>query len=172
MSSLERYTFAILVRNQSGVLNRVTSMFRRRQFNISSLTVSETESPEFSRITVLFDGDDRAKRQLKSQLYKLPDIQVVSELDREQTVNCELLLVKLANSDPSSRNDILDAAGAFDAKVMDYTRDTIILQLVGESRLIDNFIDLMRDYTILEICRTGVVSLQRGSAVMRNLAEQ
>ena len=166
---MQRYTFAILVRNQSGVLNRVTSMFRRRQFNITSLTVSETETPDLSRITVLFDGDEQAKQQLKSQLYKLPDIQVVSELDRETTVNCELLLVKLANSGAGARNDILDAAGAFDARIMDYTRDAIILQLVGESRLIDNFIDLMRDYEILEICRTGVVSLQRGSAVMRNV---
>ncbi|MBR3158262.1 MAG: acetolactate synthase small subunit [Atopobiaceae bacterium] len=166
---MERYTFAILVRNQFGVLNRVTSMFRRRQFNISSLTVSETESADLSRITVLFDGDEQAKQQLKSQLYKLPDIKVVSELDRESTVNCELLLIKLANSSAVARNDILDAAGAFDAKVMDYTRDAIILQLVGESRHIDNFIDLMRDYEILEICRTGVVSLQRGSAVMRNV---
>lgn len=168
---MQRYTFAILVRNQSGVLNRVTSMFRRRQFNISSLTVSETETPELSRITVLFDGDEQAKQQLKAQLYKLPDIQVVSELDREATVSCELLLIKLANAGSSARNDILDAAGAFNAKILDYTRDAIILQLVGESRLIDNFVDLMRDYEILEICRTGVVSLQRGANVMRNVTK-
>ncbi|MDO4537420.1 MAG: acetolactate synthase small subunit [Coriobacteriales bacterium] len=169
---MQRYTFAILVRNQFGVLNRVTSMFRRRQFNISSLTVSETESPEFSRITVLFDGDEVAKRQLMSQLYKLPDVKLVNELDREATINCELLLIKLANTKNGNegRNDILDAGSAFGAKIMDYTRDAIILQLVGESRLIDNFIDLMRDYTILEICRTGVVSLQRGSASMRESA--
>lgn len=165
---MERYTFAILVSNKAGVLNRVTSMFRRRRFNIASLTVSETETADYSRITAVFDGDEASKEQLMQQLYKLPDIQVVSELDRESTVNCELLLIKLANSSAAERNDILDAAGAFDAKIMDYTRDAIILQLVGESHLIDNFVDLMRDYQILEICRTGVVSLQRGASAMRD----
>ena len=165
---MERYTFAILVRNQSGVLNRVTSLFRRRQFNISSLTVSETESRDLSRITVLFDGDELTKRQLMNQLMKLPDIQAVHELDKETTINCELLLVKMANSSASDRNDILDAAGAFGAKIMDYTRDAIILRLVGSSRRVDDFIDLMRDYQILEICRTGIVSLERGSHTMRS----
>ena len=165
---MERYTLAILVRNQSGVLNRVTSLFRRRQFNITSLTVSETESSALSRITVLFDGDEPTKRQLMSQLMKLPDIQAVHELDRETTINCELLLVKMANSSASDRNDILDAAGAFGAKIMDYTRDAIILRLVGSSRRVDDFIDLMRDYQILEICRTGIVSLERGSHTMRS----
>lgn len=164
---MEHHTFAILVKNQSGVLNRVTSLFRRRQFNIYSLTVSETESSELSRITVLFDGDEHSKRQLKSQLMKLPDIFAVTELDRDATINCELLLVKMANSSNEDRNDILDAAGAFGAKIMDYTRDAIILRLVGSSRRVDDFIDLMRDYRILEICRTGVVSLERGSHTMR-----
>jgi len=164
---MEHHTFAILVRNQAGVLNRVTSMFRRRQFNIVSLTVSETESAGYSRITVLFDGDERSKRQLMSQLMKLPDIRAVTELDREATINCELLLVKMANSSSQDRNDILDAAGAFGAKIMDYTRDAIILRLVGSSRRVDDFIDLMRDYQILEICRTGIVSLERGSHTMR-----
>ena len=165
---MQRYTFAILVKNQSGVLNRVTSLFRRRQFNIVSLTVSETESSELSRITVLFDGDDDSKRQLQSQLLKLPDIQAVHELDRETTINCELLLVKMSNTSNEDRNDILDAAGAFGAKIMDYTRDAIILRLVGSSRRVDDFIDLMRDYQILEICRTGIVSLERGSHTMRS----
>ena len=105
---MEHHTFAILVKNQSGVLNRVTSLFRRRQFNIYSLTVSETESSELSRITVLFDGDEHSKRQLKSQLMKLPDIFAVTELDRDATINCELLLVKMANSSNEDRNDILD----------------------------------------------------------------
>jgi len=101
-------------------------------------------------------------------LYKLPDVVVVRELDREDTVNSELLLIKLANRGGEQRNDILDAAGVFEAKVMEYSRDAIILQLVGDTRLIDNFVDLMRDYDILESCRTGVISLSRGVSTMRD----
>lgn len=165
---MNRYTVAILVRNQFGVLNRVTSMFRRRQFNIVSLTVSETEDDGFSRITVVFEGQDNTKRQLVTQLYKLPDVAAVSELNRERTVNCEILLIKLSN-EPEVRGGILEAADAFDAKVMEFSREAIILQLVGETQLIENFIDLLRDYDILEIARTGVVSLERGSTTMRSI---
>ncbi len=165
---MNRHTFAILVHNRFGVLNRVTSMFRRRRFNIASLTVSETETAAYSRITAVFDGDDVSKEQLMQQLYKLPDVVVVRELDREATVNSELLLIKLANYDREMRNDILDAAAAFEAKIMEYSRDAIILQLVGDTLLIDNFIDLMRDYEILESCRTGVISLSRGTSSMRD----
>jgi acetolactate synthase regulatory subunit len=81
---MNRYTFAILVHNRFGVLNRVTSMFRRRRFNIASLTVSETETSAYSRITAVFDGEEATKEQLMSQLYKLPDVVVVRELDREE----------------------------------------------------------------------------------------
>ena len=165
---MDRYTLAILVHNRFGVLNRVTSMFRRRRFNIASLTVSETETAAYSRLTVVFDGDDIAKEQLMRQLYKLPDVVMVRELDRDASVNSELLLIKLANRERDKRNDILDAAGAFEAKIMEYSRDAIILQLVGDTLLIDNFIDLMRDYEILESCRTGVISLARGAGTMRD----
>ncbi len=163
-----RYTFAILVHNRFGVLNRVTSMFRRRRFNIASLTVSETETAAYSRITAVFDGDDAAKEQLMRQLYKLPDVVMVRELDSDASVTSELLLIKLANQERDKRNDILDAATAFEAKIMEYSRDDIILQLVGDTALIDNFIDLMRDYEILESCRTGVISLSRGVSTMRD----
>lgn len=165
---MNRYTFAILVHNRFGVLNRVTSMFRRRRFNIASLTVSETETAAYSRITAVFDGDDASKEQLMQQLYKLPDVVVVRELDREATVNSELLLIKLANHDRDQRNDILDAASAFEAKIMEYGRDAIILQLVGSTQIIDSFVDLMRDYEILESCRTGVISLAHGRDTMRD----
>ncbi len=163
---MNRYTFAILVHNRFGVLNRVTSMFRRRRFNIASLTVSETETSAYSRITAVFDGDDASKEQLMRQLYKLPEVSVVRELDQVDTVSSELLLIKLSNRERDQRNDILDAAGAFGATIMEYNRDDIILQLVGSTNQIDNFIDLMRDYEILESCRTGVISLSRDMSSM------
>ncbi len=165
---MNRYTIAVLVKNQFGVLNRVTSMFRRRQFNISSLSVSETESSEFSRITVTFDGEDAYKQQLVNQLYKLPDVCSIKEFDINNSVSCELLLIKMAN-EPDCRDDIRTAASAFGAKTVDYSKDSIVFRLADDSRKIDDFIDLMRDYTILEICRTGSVSLEKGGTTIRQI---
>ncbi len=165
---MNRYTVAVLVRNQFGVLNRVTSMFRRRQFNISALTVSETESNEYSRITVTFDGEELKKQQLVNQLYKLPDVCSIKELNNDNSVSCELLLIKMQN-EPETREDIRTAAQAFEAKTIDYSRDSIVFQLTGDSRRIDDFINLMRDYTILEICRTGIVSLEKGGTTIRKI---
>jgi len=165
---MKRYTLAVLVNNEFGVLNRVTSMFRRRQFNISALTVSETESNEFSRITVSFDGDELKKVQLINQLYKLPDVCSIRELDELGTVSRELLLIKIPNT-PDTRDDIRAAADAFGAVTVDYSKDSIVLQLTGESRRIDDFINLMRDYDILEICRTGIASLEKGSSTLRKV---
>lgn len=163
---MNRYTVAVLVRNQFGVLNRVTSMFRRRQFNISALTVSETESSEFSRITVVFDGEEAYKQQLVNQLYKLPDVCSIKEFNEYNSVSCELLLIKMQN-DANTREDIRNAAEAFGAVTVDYSKDYIMLRLTDGSRRIDDFIKLMRDYTILEICRTGSVSLEKGSTTIR-----
>lgn len=163
------YNIAIMVRNEYGVLNRVTSMFRRRQFNITSLTVSETETERLSRITVQYEGEERSKRQLVAQLAKLPDVISWKEFDPEDSISCELLLIKMANNE-ETRSQVLDAAEAFRAKIVDYTRDSIVFRIAGGSRRIDNFIDLMRDFEILEVCRTGVVSLERGPSVMRNVA--
>ena len=164
---MRMFTISILVKNQFGVLNRVTSMFRRRQFNISSLTVSETESPSFSRITVQYFADEIKKQQLVNQLYKLPDVSAITELDSETSIGRELLLVKVEN-DPSVRSDIKDAIDAFRASIIDYTKESMVIQLVGDSRKIDDFINLMRDYKILEICRTGVVALEKGATTIRS----
>ena len=163
---MNKYTVAVLVQNKFGVLNKVTSMFRRRRFNIDALTVSETESPDYSRITVLFDGDSAIKKQLVEQLYKLPEVCSIKELDAENAVSCELLLIKMENS-PETREEIRSAADAYDAKIVDYTKEAVMIQVTGDSRRIDDFINLMRDYKILEICRTGIVSLERGNKTIR-----
>ena len=165
---MKKFTVAILVNNQFGVLNRVTSMFRRRQFNITSLTVSETESEEFSRITVQSEGDEVKKEQLINQLYKLTDVVSIAELDNLDTVNRELLLIKVKN-DPNVRGEISAASDAYEGKIVDFTKDSIIIQMIGDSRKIDNFVTLMKDFGILEICRTGVVSLQRGATTIRRV---
>lgn len=163
---MNKYTVAVLVNNQFGVLNRVTSMFRRRQFNISALSVSETESSEYSRITVTFDGEETAKQQLINQLYKLPDVCSIKEFTEDNSVNCELLLIKMKN-EPQTREDIRAAASGFGAEVLDYSIDSMVFRLATEPRKIDDFINLMFNYTILEICRTGSVSLEKGSTTIR-----
>jgi len=163
---MNRYTLAVLVRNQFGVLNRLTSMFRRRQFNISSITASETESEKYSRITFSFDGEENGKQQLINQLYKLPDVCSIKELTQSNSLSCELMLIKLKN-DPVSRNDIHAAAEAFKAETIDYTKESIVLRIIGDSVKMDDFISLMRDQTILEICRTGIASIEKGASTLR-----
>jgi acetolactate synthase-1/3 small subunit len=142
---MNRYTVAVLVNNQFGVLNRVTSMFRRRRFNISSLTVSETETSELSRITVVFDGEEAGKQQLINHLYKLPDVCSIKELTDDNSVSFELLLIKMKNE------------------------DYMLFRLTETTKRIDDFINLMREFTILEICRTGSVSLERSSTTIRQI---
>ncbi|MEE1066043.1 MAG: acetolactate synthase small subunit [Acutalibacteraceae bacterium] len=164
---MNRYTIAVLVRNQFGVLNRLTSMFRRRQFNISSITASETETTEYSRITFSFDGEENGKHQLINQLYKLPDVCSIKELTSENSLNCELMLIKMQN-DPAVREEIHSAAEAFKAEIVDYSRNSIVLRVIGNSTKMDDFISLMRDFTILEICRTGTASLEKGSTTIRH----
>lgn len=163
---MNRYTLAVLVKNQFGVLNRLTSMFRRRQFNISSITASETESAKYSRITFSFDGEEEGKQLLMNQLYKLPDVCSIKELTNENSLSCELMLIKLKN-DPCTREEIHSAAEAFKAETIDYSKDSIVLRLIGNSRKMDDFISLMGDFTILEICRTGTASIEKGSSVLR-----
>ncbi len=143
-------------------------MFRRLQFNISSLAVSETESADYSRITVLFDGDENGKRQLINQFYKLPDVVSIKEIKKNESVSSELLLIKLENS-PETREEIRSAADAFEAKTVDYSKESFVLQMTADSRRIDDFINLMRNYNILEICRTGTVSLEKGNETIRKV---
>ncbi len=163
---MNKYTIAVLVRNKFGVLNRVTSMFRRRQFNISALSVSETESSGLSRITVTFDGEEMFKQQLVNQLYKLPDVCSIKEFTSDNSINCELLLIKMQN-DPATRDEIRAASDAFDASTVDYSKDYVTLRLADVSRRVDDFIDIMRDYKILEICRTGTAMLEKSSTTIR-----
>ena len=162
---MPKFTIAVLVKNEFGVLNRVTSMFRRRQFNINSLTVSETETDEFSRITVTYEGEPDFNHQIKNQLRKLPDVCKVKELGTDESVRCELMLIKVKNTS-ETREDIRTAADAFKAETIDYTHDSVIMRIAGDSKRIDAFIALMKEFTILEICRTGIVSLERGSVTI------
>lgn len=164
---MHRFIIAILVSNTAGVLTRVSSMFTRRGFNIDSLTVGETESSEFSRITVTFRGDEATKEQIVKQLAKLYDVKEVEVLDRHETVSRELLLIKVKNTS-ETRQDILAAVDIFRSKIIDYSTDTLCCELTGESSKIQAFIELLKPFGIMEMCRTGIVALERGTNCLKS----
>jgi acetolactate synthase-1/3 small subunit len=143
---MERFIIAILVSNLAGVLTRVSSMFTRRGFNIDSLTVGETESQEFSRITIAFRGDTYIKEQLIKQLAKLHDVKEIELLDKHETVIRELLLIKVKNTS-ETRQDILAAVDIFRSKIVDYSTDALCCELTGESSKIEAFIELLKQDT-------------------------
>lgn len=160
-SKKNQFVIAVYVDNQYGVLTRVTSMFTRRGFNIDALTVGETESPAYSRITICLSGDGYAREQLINQLRKLYNVKKVEVLE-EDSITRELMLIKVKNVS-STRSDVLSAVDVFRAKVIDYNADEMCIELTGEPSKIDAFVNLMLPYGIIEMCRTGVVALDRGS---------
>ncbi|MBR1529149.1 MAG: acetolactate synthase small subunit [Oscillospiraceae bacterium] len=157
----ERFVIAILVENQPGILTRVASMFNRRGFNIDSLTVSETETHEYSRITISLTGDDGICRQIIKQLKKLYNVKEVKVMDRQKSVFRELALIKLKNV-PETRQEILSAVDIFRSKIVDFSPSTLCVEITGETSKIEAFIALVEPLGILEMCRTGVVAIERG----------
>lgn len=162
---MKRFVIAVYVENKYGVLARVSGMFMRKGFNIDSLTVGETDDPDFSRITITMNGDDYASEQLINQLKKLHNVKKVKLLENGGTVERELMLIKVSNSS-EKRSEIMDAAEIYRAKVIDYTTDTVCIEVTGEPSKINAFIDVMKPLGIVEICRTGVVALERGANIM------
>ena len=155
---------AIYVENRFGVLTRVTSMFTRRGFNIDALTVGETESPEYSRITISMSGDGYAREQLINQMRKLYTVKKVEVLV-DDSIKRELMLIKVRNTS-ETRGDVLAAVEVYRAKVIDYSMDEMCIEITGDPSKIDAFIKLMIPYGVLEMCRTGIVALERGTATL------
>ena len=164
MKKVNQFVIAVYVENKFGVLTRVTSMFTRRGFNIDALTVGETESPEYSRITISLSGDGYAREQLINQLRKLVNVVKVEVLD-DDCIQRELMLIKIENK-PEDRTDIHFACDAYRAKVVDYTNDGMCIEVTGHPNKIDAFIDIMKPYGIIEMCRTGIVALERGNGTL------
>ena len=159
---MNKFVIAVYVDNKYGVLTRVTSMFTRRGFNIDALTVGETESPDYSRITISLSGDGYAREQLINQMKKLYNVKKVEVLEESASIKRELMLIKVQNVS-ETRSDILSAVDVFRAKVIDYATDSMCIEITGEPSKIDAFVKLMIPYGILEMCRTGIVALERGS---------
>ena len=156
-----KFVIAVYVDNKAGVLTRVTAMFTRRNFNIDTLTVGETERSEYSRITITMRGDDYVKEQLINQLKKLYVVKKVEVL-KDEPIKRELMLIKVLNKS-ENRNDIMTAVDVFRASVIDYSTEGMCIEVTGNPSKIDAWVKLMQPFGILEMCRTGVVALDRGA---------
>ena len=164
----QQYVIGVIVANVSGVLSRVSGMFTRRGFNIDSLTVGETESSGFSRITIAFHGDEDIKERILQQLQKLHDVREVEVLDSKDTVIRELLLIKVRNK-ADIRQDIMTAVEIFRSKIVDYSPTSLTCELTGETSKIDAFIELLKPFGIMEMCRTGIVAIERGENCLKTV---
>ena len=160
-NSAQRKVVSLLVDNQAGVLTRISSLFTRRGFNIDSLTVSATNDPAISRITVTVFGDRRRLEQLLLQTERLEVTHQVFVLDDRNTLQRELLLLKVA-ANVSNRAELQEIANIYKAKIIDLSPDSMIFELTGKPEKIDAFLRMFEGYTILEQCRTGVTALERG----------
>lgn len=160
----EKLVLSVLVDNESGVLQRVASLFSRRAYNISSLTVSETEDPNFSRMTIETNTEPENFRQIKRQLLKLEIVEKVSELTPDNSVSSELLLVKVHAQGIPEKNALLAFNAGYGARVLDISAETVTLEFTGAAELLDAFIQrLEQRFSIVEMARTGVTSLERGA---------
>ena len=166
MANDEKFVIAMYVENKFGVLTRVTGMFTRRGFNIDALAVGETESPDYSRITITLSGDKYIREQLINQLNKLHNVKKVEVLDGE-CIKRQLMLLKVSYNS-QTRAEILAAAEIYRGNVIDYTPDEMCIEVTGHPKKIDAFIKLMIPFGILEMCRTGVVALERGTKTLFN----
>ena len=165
---MEKRILSILVDNTSGVLSRVAGLFSRRGYNIESLTVGVTADPRYSRMTVVCEGDDQMLQQITKQLAKQEDVRDVKVLEQDDSVARELMLVKVAVK-PEQRQGALSVADIFRAKVVDVSKDSLIMEMTGSQNKLQAFVELMADYEILELARTGITGLSRGSDDVRYL---
>jgi acetolactate synthase-1/3 small subunit len=162
---MKQHVVSTLVENRAGTLSRVAGLFSRRGYNIDSLTVGETEDPTLSRMTIAVTGDDSILEQIVKQLEKLVDVIAVRELASESCVRRELLLVKV-KADETTRPAIIEIVNIFRARTIDVSQSTITIEATGDLRKLDGFLLMLEPYGIMELARTGLAALERGSKVM------
>jgi acetolactate synthase-1/3 small subunit len=158
-----KHTLVALVVNKPGVLNRVASLFRRRGFNIEGITVGQSESPQLARMTVVVGGDSAEVEQVRKQLDKLIDVVKVSDITSENMVARELALIKVKTT-PATRSEIIQIVDIFRANIVDVAPDSVIVEVTGDEDKIDSLLQLLGDFGIEEIARTGRLAMTRGMA--------
>ena len=160
---MRKQALSILVENTSGVLSHISGLFSRRGYNIDSFSSGVTADPRYTRITIVASGDEQILEQIEKQLAKLEDVRNIKKLEPGTSGTRELILVKIKAKD-TERQAILSVTNIFHGKVVDVTNDSMVIELTGHQDKLDAFMDLLQGYEILELARTGITGLTRGSA--------
>lgn len=159
---MRRQVFSLLVDNNPGVLSRIAGLFSRRGYSIDSITAGMTADPRFTRITVVSSGDELILEQIEKQVRKLEDVQDIKVLRDGESVYRELALVKL-RANASQRGEVISVADIFRAKIVDVEEESLMIELTGTQSKLEAFLNLLKGYEILELARTGITGLSRGS---------
>lgn len=154
--------FSLIVDNTSGVLSRIAGLFSRRGYNIESITAGVTADPRFTRITIVTTGDDDILEQIEKQVGKLVDVRHIKALEPENSVYRELAMIKV-KANAADRTALVAMADIFRAKIIDVASDSLIIELTGNKSKLEAFLNLLSDYEILELARTGIAGLSRGA---------
>jgi len=155
-------TFVVHVENKPGVLTRVASLFRRRAFNIDSLTVGRTEKPEVSRMTIVVDADRDQALRVEANLYKLVNVLLVENITGKASICRDLAIIKIS-AKHNERTDVLEIINVFRARVVDFALDSLTIEITGGEEKVDRLLEVLRPYGILEMVRTGIVAMRRGT---------
>src|SRR5215471_11839784 len=155
-------TYVVYVENKPGVLTRVASLFRRRGFNIDSLTVGRTEKPEVSRMTITVDADHDQAKRIEANLYKLVNVLLVENITNEPSIVRDLAMIKVAATH-EARSHVLELASVFRARVVDVAPESLTIEITGTEDKIDRLLDVLRPFGLLEVVRTGQVAMRRGA---------
>lgn len=159
-------TFVVHVENKPGVLTRVASLFRRRAYNIESLTVGSTETPGVSRMTIVVDTDDEGAHHVEAHLYKLVNVLRVDNVTARPNVIRELTLIKVATT-AGTRPEIFQLADVFRARIIDVSADSVVLELTGGTAKLDRLLEVLEPFGVLEMARTGTLAMARGDGPSR-----
>lgn len=160
------YTISLLVENHQGVLSRISGLFSGRGYNLESFTSGPTTDPTVTRITLVCRGDAQIVDQIKKQLDKLIDIIEIEDLTEQPTIDRELALIKIA-AKPGERSELFQVVDVFQAKVVDVGADSMVIEITGEPERINDLLALFKDYEILELARSGLVSMEQCERVLR-----
>ena len=159
---MQKRVFQILCDNTAGVLSRISGLFTRRGYNIESLTAGVTAQPDISRITIVTSGDEEILEQIEKQVAKLVDVRDIKELKPQESVFRELALVKVKVS-AEKRENVITISNVFRSKIIDVSPESLTIEITGDQTKVDAFLALLSDYEILELARTGIAGLIRGT---------
>ncbi len=162
------HIISVLVLNKPGVLQRISGLFTRRWYNISSITVGSTDSPEISRMTIVVKGDDKILEQVVKQLNKLIEVIKVTDLDEEECVERELCLIKIFAPTESTKSQIIQYTNIFRGNIVDLSHNSLTVQITGDKNKIDAYIKLIKPLGIKEMSRTGLTAIMRGDRILKS----